>query len=52
MKASEWVNAVSVTINGKGGGKDTSAQAIGTNVDKITEAVKVAKQYADSHISQ
>lgn len=40
------MQAVSVTIGGKGGGRDNTAQATGTNVDKLSDAVEVAKQFA------
>ncbi|XP_019864269.1 PREDICTED: alanine--tRNA ligase, cytoplasmic-like [Amphimedon queenslandica] len=46
LKANEWVQAVSVTIGGKGGGRDNTAQATGTNVGKLSDAVEVAKQFA------
>lgn len=39
---------MSVTIDGKGGGKDNSAQAIGININKLKDAVEVARQYASS----
>ncbi|KAF8608721.1 hypothetical protein BDV93DRAFT_518786 [Ceratobasidium sp. AG-I] len=39
-----WATKVSTILGGKGGGKDDSAQGVGTNVDKIAEAVKVAEE--------
>ena len=40
MKANEWVQAISPTIGGKGGGREGTAQAIGTNVDRLSDAVE------------
>lgn len=35
-------------VGGKGGGKDDGAQGFGTEVDKVDEAVELAKKvYAD-----
>ena len=41
LKANEWVQHISGCINGKGGGKAESAQASGTNYDKINEVLKL-----------
>lgn len=48
LKADEWVKAVSTTIGGKGGGKDVTAQAIGTRTENLQEAIQIAKQHVDS----
>ena len=37
-------------IGGKGGGSKVAAQASGVNTQKISEAVKAAKQFACSRI--
>lgn len=45
-KANEWIKEVSTSINGKGGGKAESAQAQGSNTDKMDEAVELAVNFA------
>jgi alanyl-tRNA synthetase len=50
FKADEWIKAVSDPINGKGGGKSNTAQAVGINVANIDEAIKVAIEFAKSRI--
>ena len=44
--ADKWVGKVSPLINGKGGGKELSAQATGTNTAALTEALNVALEFA------
>ncbi|QRV94097.1 alanyl-tRNA synthetase [Ceratobasidium sp. AG-Ba] len=39
-----WATKVSAVLGGKGGGKDDSAQGVGTNVEKIGEAIDVARE--------
>ncbi|XP_003225388.1 alanine--tRNA ligase, cytoplasmic [Anolis carolinensis] len=46
LKASEWVQQVSGLMDGKGGGKDLSAQATGKNTDCLKEALEVATDFA------
>jgi len=46
LKANEWVNAVLGVLGGKGGGKANVAQGQGTAVEKVEEAVAVAKSVA------
>ncbi|XP_039183463.1 alanine--tRNA ligase, cytoplasmic [Crotalus tigris] len=46
LKASEWVQQVTVLMDGKGGGKDLSAQATGKNTDCLEEALQVATEFA------
>eukprot|EP00798_Chlamydomonas_sp_ICE-L_P016393 gene16393-22595_t len=46
IKAGEWVNAVLKIVNGKGGGKPTTAQGQGTAVDKVDEGVQVGIEFA------
>ncbi|CAE6448690.1 unnamed protein product [Rhizoctonia solani] len=43
-----WATKISGILGGKGGGKDDSAQGVGTNVSKIAEAVKAAE---DTYVS-
>ncbi|KAK3603819.1 hypothetical protein CHS0354_042820 [Potamilus streckersoni] len=46
LSASEWVSQVAPLINGKGGGREFSAQATGTNVSALNEAMKVSQEFA------
>ncbi|KAI5762663.1 AARS1 [Gulo gulo luscus] len=46
LKASEWVQQVSGLMDGKGGGKDVSAQATGKNVGCLQEALELAASFA------
>ncbi|XP_074055495.1 alanine--tRNA ligase, cytoplasmic [Macrotis lagotis] len=46
LKASEWVQQVSGLMDGKGGGKDVSAQATGKNVGCLEEALRLATSFA------
>ena len=45
LKANEWVANVSGLMNGKGGGKDLSAQATGTKVACLNQAMTMATQF-------
>ncbi|XP_054164989.1 alanine--tRNA ligase, cytoplasmic-like [Oppia nitens] len=47
LKANEWVQQITKLINGKGGGKEESSQASGTNVGAIDEAIQLSKQFAE-----
>lgn len=46
LKANEWVAQVSELIDGKGGGKDTSAQATGRNTSCLSEVLRLAEDFA------
>lgn len=46
LKANEWVQHISTTINGKGGGKAESAQASGSNYENVNEVLKMALEFA------
>lgn len=46
LKANEWCGAVQTIINGRGGGKPENAQASGTNVAGLAEAITVAVNFA------
>uniref|UniRef100_A0A2I3FRE5 alanine--tRNA ligase n=1 Tax=Nomascus leucogenys TaxID=61853 RepID=A0A2I3FRE5_NOMLE len=50
LKASEWVQQVSGLMDGKGGGKDVSAQATGKNVGCLQEALQLATSFAQLHL--
>lgn len=45
MKANEWVNHVSGVMGGKGGGKDLSAQATGSNVNCLNQVMSMATEF-------
>ena len=45
VSAKDWVDAVLVTVNGKGGGNQTKAQGQSPNIDKELEAVEAAKAF-------
>ncbi|KAL0968180.1 hypothetical protein UPYG_G00263420 [Umbra pygmaea] len=46
LKASEWVQELCPLMDGKGGGKDMSAQATGRNTHCMEEALEMANQFA------
>lgn len=46
LKASEWVQELCPLLDGKGGGKDMSAQATGKNVHCLQEALQIANEFA------
>jgi len=47
FKAPDWINKVCEVIGGRGGGKDVQAQANGDKLDKLDEAVKIAREFAE-----
>lgn len=46
LKASEWVQDLCPLLDGKGGGKDMSAQATGRNTQCMQEALQMANEFA------
>ncbi|XP_033823610.1 alanine--tRNA ligase, cytoplasmic [Periophthalmus magnuspinnatus] len=46
LKASEWVQELCPLLDGKGGGKDMSAQAAGRNTECLQEALQMANNFA------
>ncbi|OXB74037.1 UNVERIFIED_CONTAM: hypothetical protein H355_003100 [Colinus virginianus] len=52
LKASQWVQEVSALMDGKGGGKDVSAQATGKNVGCLQEALRLATDFARLHLGE
>ncbi|XP_027859588.1 alanine--tRNA ligase, cytoplasmic [Xiphophorus couchianus] len=46
LKASEWVQELCPLLDGKGGGKDMSAQATGRNTQCLQEALQMANEFA------
>ncbi|RSH95316.1 Alanine--tRNA ligase [Saitozyma podzolica] len=50
LDAKAWLAEVSKIVGGKGGGKDDSATGVGSEVDKIQEAVEVARKVYKSKV--
>ncbi|XP_015591734.1 alanine--tRNA ligase, cytoplasmic [Cephus cinctus] len=50
LKANEWIQAIAPLMKGKGGGKPESAQASGSNVSCLDQALEVAKTFANSKL--
>lgn len=46
LKASEWVGHILELMDGRGGGKDMSAQATGKNINDLDKALKLATEFA------
>lgn len=46
LKANEWVQEICPLMDGKGGGKDMSAQATGRNTQGLQDALEVANEFA------
>lgn len=46
LKASQWVQELCPLMDGKGGGKDMSAQAAGRNTECVKEALQMANEFA------
>uniref|UniRef100_UPI00398ED31B alanine--tRNA ligase, cytoplasmic n=1 Tax=Pristiophorus japonicus TaxID=55135 RepID=UPI00398ED31B len=46
LKASDWVGHISELLDGRGGGKDMSAQATGKNINSLDKALKLATEFA------
>ncbi|XP_053740887.1 alanine--tRNA ligase, cytoplasmic-like [Synchiropus splendidus] len=46
LKASEWVQELCPLLDGKGGGKEMSAQATGRNTQCVEKALQLANQFA------
>lgn len=45
LDARTWASKVSEVLGGKAGGKDDSAQGVGTDTSKVEQALKVARDY-------
>ncbi|XP_032378639.1 alanine--tRNA ligase, cytoplasmic [Etheostoma spectabile] len=52
LKASEWVQELCPLLDGKGGGKDMSAQATGKNTQCLQEALQMANQFAQLKLGE
>lgn len=46
LKAGDWIGQISGPLNAKGGGREENAQCAGSGVDKVAEALELAKQFA------
>lgn len=46
LRANEWIQYISKAINGKGGGKEETAQATGANPSSLEDAMKLANDFA------
>nr|XP_039260162.1 alanine--tRNA ligase, cytoplasmic-like [Styela clava] len=46
LKANEWVQEISKVIDGKGGGKDLNAQAVGKKWLELDKAIEIATSFA------
>jgi len=51
LKANEWMKSVAAEINGKGGGKELSAQGSGDNLSGLDKAMVLAKEFASLKLS-
>lgn len=51
LKANAWADVISNRFNGKGGGKDISAQASVTGVDNVEEIIKLANKFASTALN-
>lgn len=52
LKANEWIQAIAPMMQGKGGGKAESAQASGPNIACLKEALKTAREFAESKLGK
>lgn len=52
LKASEWVQELCPLLDGKGGGKDMSAQATGRNTHCVQEALQMANEFAQLKLGE
>lgn len=46
LSAKDWIAEITTLIGGKGGGKDTNAQAVGDRPEKIADALEIARGFA------
>lgn len=51
LTANGWINEIVPLIKGKGGGKEASAQATGTNTGALKEAMDIATKFAGLKLS-
>ena len=50
MKANEWIGHIQSVMNGKGGGKEMSAQATGTNTSCLNQLLNMATQFVEEKL--
>lgn len=50
LKANEWVGNVSGLMQGKGGGKEMSAQATGTDISCLKQAMEMSVSFAEKKL--
>ncbi|XP_034950592.1 alanine--tRNA ligase, cytoplasmic isoform X2 [Chelonus insularis] len=50
LKANDWIGSIAKLMNGKGGGKPEAAQASGSNISCLQEALKTAKEFAHTKL--
>jgi len=50
LTANQWVQEIAKVINGKGGGKDATAQASGSDIARFEEAIQTAKNFATQRL--
>ena len=50
LKANEWIGHIQNVINGKGGGKEMSAQATGTNTSCLNQVLNMATQFVEEKL--
>ena len=50
LKANEWVGHIQSVMNGKGGGKEMSAQATGTNTACLNQVLNMATQFVEEKL--
>lgn len=46
LKANEWINEISTLMGGKGGGRENSAQATGSNASSLSQCIDLASKFA------
>jgi alanyl-tRNA synthetase len=51
LTAKAWIDHVVPVIEGKGGGKDVTAQATGSKPQAVQEAIKLATDFASLKLS-
>jgi alanyl-tRNA synthetase len=51
LRANEWLNTVLDLMAAKGGGKDTSAQATGSNINNLQKCIDLAQKFAETKLN-
>uniref|UniRef100_UPI00358FAF3E alanine--tRNA ligase, cytoplasmic isoform X1 n=2 Tax=Myxine glutinosa TaxID=7769 RepID=UPI00358FAF3E len=52
LKAHEWIQHIVSLLDGKGGGKECSAQATGQNVSCVDQAIELAREFAQLKVEE